>query len=109
MMAGNVREFGDSNFQAEVLEAQEPVVVDFWAPWCGPCKMLAPTIDELAEDYSGRVRVGKLNTDDSRDVASRHHINAIPTIMIFKGGQVVERITGLQKKEQLAALIDKHL
>lgn len=108
-MAGNVREFGDSNFQTEVLEAQEPVVVDFWAPWCGPCKMLAPTIDELAEDYSGKARVGKLNTDESREVAARHNINAIPTIMIFKGGQVVERITGLQRKEHLAALIDKHL
>lgn len=108
-MAGNVLEFDDSNFQTEVLDSSEPVLVDFWAPWCGPCKMLAPTIDELAEDYSGKVRVGKLNTDESRQVAINHQISAIPTVMIFKGGQVVERVSGLQPKQQLAALLDKHL
>jgi len=108
-MADNVLEFGDSNFQTEVLESSEPVLVDFWATWCGPCKMLAPTIDELAEDYSGKVRVGKVNTDESRQVAIDHQISAIPTVMIFKGGQVVERISGLQPKEQLASLLDKHL
>lgn len=108
-MAGNVLEFGDSNFQTEVLESSDPVLVDFWAPWCGPCKMLAPTIDELAEDYSGKARVGKVNTDESRQVAIDHQISAIPTVMIFKDGQVVERISGLQPKEQLASLLDKHL
>lgn len=108
-MAGNVLEFGDGNFQAEVLDSSEPVLVDFWAPWCGPCKMLAPTIDELADDYSGKVRVGKVNTDESRQVAIDHQISAIPTVMIFKGGEVVERISGLQPKEQLASLLDKHL
>jgi thioredoxin 1 len=108
-MADNVLEFGDSNFQTEVLESSEPVLVDFWAPWCGPCKMLAPTIDELADDYSGKVRVGKVNTDESRQVAIDHQISAIPTVMIFKGGEVVERISGLQPKEQLASLLDKHL
>lgn len=108
-MAGNVLEFGDSNFQAEVLDSSQPVLVDFWAPWCGPCKMLAPTIDELADDYSGKVRVGKVNTDESRQVAIDHQISAIPTVMLFKGGEVVERISGLQPKEQLASLLDKHL
>jgi thioredoxin 1 len=108
-MAGNVLEFGDNNFQTEVLDSDAPVLVDFWAPWCGPCKMLAPTIDELAADYSGKVRVGKVNTDESRQVAIDHQISAIPTVMIFKGGQVVERISGLQPKQQLASLLDKHL
>lgn len=108
-MAGNVLEFGDDNFKTEVLDSGEPVLVDFWAPWCGPCKMLAPTIDELATDYSGKVRVGKVNTDESRQVAIDHQISAIPTVMIFKDGQVVERISGLQPKEQLASLLDKHL
>ena len=108
-MAGNVLEFSDETFSSEVLEASEPVLVDFWAPWCGPCKMLAPTIDELADDYAGKVRVGKLNTDESRDVAIKHQISAIPTVMIFKGGEAVERISGLQPKEQLASLLDKHL
>jgi thioredoxin 1 len=108
-MAGNVLEFDDSNFQTEVLGSTEPVLVDFWAPWCGPCKMLAPTIDELANDYSGKVRVGKINTDESRQVAIDHQISAIPTVMIFKDGQVVERVSGLQPKQQLAALLDKHL
>lgn len=108
-MAGNVLEFTDETFKTEVLESQDPVLVDFWAPWCGPCKMLAPTIDELAADYSGKVRVGKVNTDHSRQVAIDHQISAIPTVMIFKGGQVVERISGLQPKSQLASLLDKHL
>jgi|SRR5690606_17795633 len=108
-MAGNVLEFDDNNFQTEVLDSSEPVLVDFWAPWCGPCRMLAPTIDELADDYSGKVRVGKVNTDESRQVAIDHHISAIPTVMIFKGGQVVERVSGLQPKQQLAALLDRHL
>ena len=108
-MAGNVLEFDDSNFQTEVLGSNEPVLVDFWAPWCGPCKMLAPTIDELADDYSGKVRIGKVNTDESRQVAIDHQISAIPTVMIFKDGQVVERVSGLQPKQQLASLLDKHL
>lgn len=108
-MSDNVLELTDSNFQSTVLESPEPVLVDFWAPWCGPCKMLAPTIDELAEEYKGKVRVGKLNTDESRDVAVKHQISAIPTLMLFKGGEVVERVSGLQPKAQLAALLDKHL
>jgi thioredoxin 1 len=108
-MADNVLQFDDSNFQTEVLGSSEPVLVDFWAPWCGPCKMLAPTIDELADDYSGKARIGKINTDESRQVAIDHQISAIPTVMIFKGGQVVERVSGLQPKQQLAALLDKHL
>lgn len=108
-MAGNVLEFDDNNFQTEVLGSSEPVLVDFWAPWCGPCKMLAPTIDELAGDYSGKVRIGKVNTDNSRQVAIDHQISAIPTLILFKDGEVVERVSGLQPKQQLAALLDRHL
>ncbi len=108
-MSDSVLEFNDDNFQSSVIDSAEPVLVDFWAPWCGPCKMLAPTIDELAADYQGKVRVGKLNTDESRQVAVQHQISAIPTLMLFKGGEVVERVSGLQPKEQLASLLDKHL
>ncbi|MBX3437918.1 MAG: thioredoxin [Planctomycetaceae bacterium] len=108
-MSDNVYELTDGNFQDAVIQSDEPVLVDFWAPWCGPCKMLAPTIDELAEDYKGKVRVGKLNTDVSRQIAVQHQISAIPTLMLFKGGTVVERVSGLQPKAQLAALLDKHL
>jgi thioredoxin 1 len=108
-MAGNVLDFDDNNFQTEVLGSSEPVLVDFWAPWCGPCKMLAPTIDELAEDYSGKVRIGKVNTDNSRQVAIDHQISAIPTLILFKDGQVVERVSGLQPKQHLAALLERHL
>ncbi len=108
-MSDSVLQFNDDNFQSSVIDSAEPVLVDFWAPWCGPCKMLAPTIDELADDYQGKVRVGKLNTDESRQVAVQHQISAIPTLMLFKGGEVVERVSGLQPKEQLAALLDKHL
>ena len=108
-MAGNVLEFDDNNFQTEVLGSSEPVLVDFWAPWCGPCKMLAPTIDELATDYSGKVRVGKVNTDNSRQVAIDHQISAIPTLILFKDGRAVDRVSGLQPKQQLAAMLDRHL
>ncbi|MBW3540889.1 MAG: thioredoxin [Planctomycetes bacterium] len=108
-MAGNVREFTDANFQAEVLDSAEPVLVDFWAPWCGPCKMLTPTIEELANDYAGKVRVGKMNTDENPQVATQHHISAIPTVMLFKGGQVVDKFVGVNPKERFAAAIDKQV
>jgi len=108
-MSDNVLELNDDNFQSTLSSTDQPVLVDFWAPWCGPCKVLAPTIDELADDYSGKVQVAKVNTDDSRQVAIDHQISAIPTLMLFKGGEVVERVSGLQPKEQLAALLDKHL
>lgn len=108
-MAGNVIEFTDGNFQTEVLTADQPVLVDFWAPWCGPCKMLTPTIEELANDFAGQVRIGKLNTDDNPNTASEHGISAIPTLMLFKNGELVERMTGVVPKDQLAAKISKHI
>ncbi|MCG6157545.1 thioredoxin [Rubinisphaera margarita] len=108
-MAGNVIEFTDDNFQTEVLQGDQTVLVDFWAPWCGPCKMLTPTIEELADQYKGKARIGKLNTDDNPNIASEHGISAIPTLMIFKEGELVERLTGVVPKEQLAATLEKHL
>uniref|UniRef100_A0A7C4LMM6 Thioredoxin n=1 Tax=Schlesneria paludicola TaxID=360056 RepID=A0A7C4LMM6_9PLAN len=108
-MAGNVLEFTDDNFRAQVLESELPVLVDFWAPWCGPCRMIAPAIEELASDYAGRVLVGKVNTDDNPQVASSLGISAIPTIILFKNGHPVERMMGLQQKARMSAVIDKHL
>jgi thioredoxin 1 len=108
-MAGNVKEFNDANFQNEVLDSTGPVLVDFWAPWCGPCKMLAPTIDQLATEYAGRVTIGKVNTDEARRVSIQHQIQSIPTLMLFKGGKVVERSMGAQPKQMIAAMLDKHV
>lgn len=108
-MAGNVVEFTDDNFATEVLQEDQAVLVDFWAPWCGPCKMLTPTIEELAGDYEGKAKIGKLNTDDNPNVATEHGISAIPTLMVFKGGEMVERLTGVVPKDQLAATLDKHV
>ncbi len=108
-MAGNVHEFTDANFQTEVIDSTQPVLVDFWAPWCGPCKMLAPTIDEIANDYQDRLKVGKVNTDDARQVAVQYKIQSIPTLMLFKNGEVVDRTMGAQPKNMIASMIDKHL
>ncbi len=108
-MAGNVHEFNDTNFETEVLQSEIPVLVDFWAPWCGPCKMLAPTIDELAGEYAGRLKVGKVNTDAARQVSIQHQIQSIPTLMVFKGGQVVARTMGAQPKQMIASMLDQHV
>ena len=108
-MAGNVLEFSDDNFESEVLGSDQPVLVDFWAPWCGPCKMLAPTIEELANDYADRIRVGKMNTDENPQTATAHQISAIPTVMLFKGGEVVERFVGVTPKDKFSAALDSHL
>jgi thioredoxin 1 len=99
-------EFTESNFESEVLKSSTPVLVDFWAPWCGPCKMVAPIVEEISSEYGGRLKVGKLNTDDNQKVASDYGVMSIPTLMIFKDGQVVERIIGAQPKEALKTKID---
>ena len=95
-------EFTDQNFQEEVKNSQIPVLVDFWAPWCGPCQMMGPIIDELAKEFEGKVKVGKLNVDENSSIASEYEILSIPTIKIFKGGAVIDEMTGLQPKEVLA-------
>jgi thioredoxin 1 len=99
----------DSNFKEEVLENEAPVLVDFWAPWCGPCRMVAPVVEEIAEQYEGKVKVVKLNTDDNPNVASQYGIRSIPTLMIFKGGQRVDMVVGAVPKTTLANTLEKYL
>ncbi|HUY35197.1 MAG TPA: thioredoxin [Pirellulales bacterium] len=105
-MGAHVVELTDANFQAEVVDSSQPVLVDFWAPWCGPCRMIAPLIEELASEYVGAVKVGKLNIDDSPQSASNLGVSSIPTLMVFKGGQVVERFVGVQAKSRLQKALD---
>lgn len=107
-MAGNLVNFTDANFQSEVLESAQPVLVDFWAPWCGPCKMLTPTIEQLAVDYAGKVKVGKLNTDEAQQVAVKFRIESIPTMIVFKNGQPVDRMMGLQPIQRISEMLNKH-
>ena len=106
-MAGKLLEITDANFETEVTNSAVPVLVDFWAEWCGPCRMLTPTIEELAEEYKGKVKIGKLNTDDNRDVAVKHSISAIPTLILFNNGEVVGKMVGLSSKKDIKAAIDK--
>ena len=107
MASESVMELTDQNFETEVLKSSEPVLVDFWAEWCMPCRMLAPTIDQLAEDYKGKVKVGKVDTDANRDVTLKYQINAIPTVIVFKGGEVVKKFVGMTNKAQLSQALDE--
>lgn len=109
MAESKVRNFNSSNFQEEVLQAEQTVVIDFWAAWCGPCRMIAPIIEELAEEYSGRAIIGKLNVDENRQLAIDYGVMGIPTLLFFKGGQVVERVVGYRQKKELAEIIDRLL
>jgi len=109
MASENVLELNDENFDAEVKGADIPVLVDFWAEWCVPCKMLAPVIDEVADEYAGRLKVGKLDTDSARNAALEFGISALPTVLIFKGGELVTKFVGLQQKPELTAAIDEIL
>ncbi len=99
----------DNEWNDEVLSSDTPVLVDFWAPWCGPCRMVAPVVDELAEEYDGKVKFVKLNTDDNIETASKYGIRSIPTIMVFKGGEAVEQVVGFRPKSELKKSLDKAL
>ena len=107
MSATNIVTLTAVNFEQEVLHSPTPVLVDFWAEWCGPCKMIAPILDELASEYDGKVKVGKVNIDDHQAIATQYGIRAIPTLLIFKDGEVAEQVVGLRSKRDLKANIDK--
>ncbi len=109
MAAENVQTFTDSNFDQTVLQSGQPVLVDFWAEWCGPCKRLGPTIEQLAAEYAGKVTIGKLNVDENPNTAIKFQIRGIPAVMLFKGGQIVESVVGLAPKEDFKRAIDKHV
>jgi thioredoxin 1 len=103
----NVVELSDRDFEAEVLQSAQPVLVDFWAPWCGPCRMIAPLVEELAGENQGDVKVAKINIDDSPNTAATYGVSSIPTLMIFKGGDVVDRFVGVQPKKRLQEALDQ--
>jgi thioredoxin 1 len=102
----NEIEITEANFEKEVIQSDVPVLIDFWAPWCGPCRMVAPIVEEIANEYSGKVKVGKINTDDNQMVAAKYGVMSIPTLMIFKSGEVVDRIIGAQPKDAITSKID---
>ncbi len=102
-------EVTDADFESEVLKSDLPVLVDFWAPWCGPCRMVAPLVEELAGEYDGKMKFVKLNTDDNIQTASKYGIRSIPTLLVFKGGNVVDQIMGAKPKPALVSAIEKHL
>src|SRR5438552_2856570 len=96
----------DTSFEAEVVKSEKPVLVDFWAPWCGPCRLLAPVVEELSKEYNGKIKVAKLNTDDNTQVATRYRISAIPTLLFFKGGKVVDQLVGVHPKPEIIKRLD---
>ena len=103
----NIKELSDRDFETEVLQSAEPVLVDFWVPWCGPCRMIAPVVEELATENSGVIKVAKINIDDSPNTAASFGVSSIPTLMIFKNGEVVDRFVGVQPKKRLQDAIDQ--
>ncbi len=106
MASENTVEFTDQNFEQEVLQSDVPVLVDFWAEWCMPCRMLAPIIEKLAKDYAGKVKVGKLDTDANRDVSIKYGISAIPTVILFKDGEVAQKFVGLRNERDFREALD---
>lgn len=109
MGGDNLIHFSDDEFESLVLQSDAPVLVDFWAPWCGPCKAIGPIVEELAGEYSGRVKMGKMNVDDNPQTPSKYNIRAIPTVMVFKDGEVAEQITGAVPKSQIVDALKKVL
>jgi len=106
MASQNLVEFSDGNFEQEVIQSTVPVLVDFWAEWCMPCRMLGPVIEKLAKDYGGKVKVGKLDTDANREVAIKYSINSIPTVILFKNGQVQQKFVGLRPEKDFKEALD---
>ncbi len=107
MASANTLTLTEANFSEEVLQSPVPVLVDFWAEWCGPCKMIAPILEEIAQEYDGRLKIGKVNIDDQQNLATQHGIRAIPTLLVFKNGQVADQIVGLRSKRDLKANLDR--
>jgi thioredoxin 1 len=109
-MAGNgIVEVTDANFDQDALKAEQPVLVDFWATWCGPCRAIAPIVDELAKEYQGKIKVGKMDVDRNNATPMRYGVRGIPTLLVFKGGQVKEQIVGYVPKETIQKALDKHI
>ena len=106
-MAGNVTELSDTNFEQEVTRSQTPVLVDLWAAWCGPCRLIAPVVEELSGTYRGKMKMGKVNVDDYPQLAAQFRVMNIPTLLLFKGGQEVDRIVGVVPKEELTRRIER--
>jgi thioredoxin 1 len=109
MAGANTLNFTDQSFDTEVLSSEVPVLVDFWAEWCGPCRMMTPTVDAIAADYQGRVKVGKVNVDENGGTAMRYNIRGIPTLLLFKGGKIVEQKVGAVGKTDVQKMLDAHL
>ena len=108
-MSGKVAEVGDQNFEAEVLNAKVPVLVDFWAVWCAPCRMLAPVVESIAEDYEGKAKIFKLNVDENMTTSGKYNIKGIPTLILFKNGIIKEQIVGNTTKDTVSRMIENHL
>jgi thioredoxin 1 len=106
-MAGATKPVTDDSFEADVIKASQPVLVDFWAEWCGPCKMIAPLLDELADEYDGKVKIGKVNVDEQQSLAAEYGIRAIPTLLVFHNGQVADQIVGARSKRDFKASLDR--
>ena len=108
-MSENVVQIDEKNFEKEVLQAAVPVLIDFWAVWCVPCKMIAPTIEELAAEYAGKAKFGKVNVDENRALAAKYGIRGIPSLLLFKGGKIADQMVGVHNKPEIAQIIDKAL